>query len=92
MPRFRPWARELTETWHLTEDLVAPWLRVADRAKHIDLRKGQNLYEQGDVSPYFWFLTQGEMKVFMTRPDGEEIVVDVFGPTSLCGDGPALVS
>ena len=58
-------SRELTETWHLTEDLVAPWLRVADRAKRIDLRKGQRLYEQGDVSGHFWFLIEGEMKVSM---------------------------
>lgn len=83
-------SRELIETWRLTEDLAAPWLRAADHAQKVELPKGSLLYSQGETSTYFWFLLSGQMQVSIIRRDGQEFVVDVFGPISLCGEAPAF--
>lgn len=82
--------RHPIETWRVTDDTARQWLEAGGAGEHISVRAGRTVYEQGEVSPYFYFVLTGKVKVSMLRPDGTELTLDVMGPGALCGEAAAF--
>lgn len=53
-------------------------------------RKNQVLYEQGEVSRCFYFVLSGLVQVSIFRADGSEVVLELMGPNTICGEGSAF--
>ncbi len=83
-------AKHGSETWRLSQEDVALWLKHADIGKTIKLAKGERLYTQGEVTPYFYIITKGEIRVSIFEHDGGETIIEVMGPWGLCGEAPAF--
>ena len=49
-------------------------------------RRGEALFHEGDPGDALHILTSGQVKVFLTTPDGEEAVVALLGPGDICGE------
>jgi putative ABC transport system ATP-binding protein len=48
-------------------------------ARHLQrqtYKPGVNIVSQGDMADRFYIITRGEVEIFLTHPDGQEIVVD----------------
>ncbi len=78
------------ETWGLSPDDVALWHRHDYLADRLRIRKGNLLYGQGEVSPHFFLIVSGEVRVSCFEENGQEITIEVMGPNALCGDAPAF--
>jgi len=48
--------------------------------------RGKLLFQQGDKASCFYIILDGLVKVTRTSPDGDEIVIGVFGPGSLVAE------
>jgi CRP/FNR family transcriptional regulator, cyclic AMP receptor protein len=82
--------RHPIETWRVAEDTVRLWLEAGPPGDRISLKAGRTVYEQGEVSPYFYFVLSGKLKVSVLRPDGTELVMEFMGKGALCGEAAAF--
>ena len=53
----------------------------------VELRKGTNLYSQGDLADRVFYILEGEVKLTVTSAQGKEAVVAVLGPDAFVGEG-----
>ena len=54
--------------------------RVAATAMAIHLDEGQWLFTQGDPSHRFYFLHQGQIRLFRLSPEGTEKIIEIVSP------------
>lgn len=54
--------------------------RVVRKARRIELKEGEALFEQGDLADRFYLVLQGHIKLFRLSPDGNEKVIEVVSP------------
>lgn len=47
---------------------------------------GATIVNQGDMADRFYIITEGEVEIFLTHPDGQEIVVDRLGKGKYFGE------
>ena len=78
------------ETWGLSPEDVELWLRHGYLGERLRIRKGNLLYGQGEVSPHFFLILSGEVRISCFEEDGQEITIEVMGANALCGDAPAF--
>ena len=50
------------------------------------LAKGQVLFTEGEVSDFVFVIVEGRVKVLVSSPRGDELVVSVLGPGELLGE------
>lgn len=79
-----------TETWHLTEAIAGPLIRMAKFGRRRSFRKGEFLYHQGEVDSSFYFILKGRVKVSILREDGAEFVLEVMGRWAICREAAAF--
>jgi transcriptional regulator with AAA-type ATPase domain/ferredoxin len=60
-------------------------------AKHITLQGNSHIFEAGDHPSSIYFVISGKIKVFDPSPDGEEKLVNLFGPGSVLGEIDFLI-
>ena len=53
----------------------------------VELRKGTNLYSQGDLADRVFYILEGEVKLTVTSAQGKEAVVALLGRNSFVGEG-----
>lgn len=67
-------------------------LRCLDPAVPLELGAGEYLARQGDVAQYYWILLEGELRIYQTLAEGQEITLKtVQGPMAL-GELPLLAN
>jgi CRP-like cAMP-binding protein len=54
--------------------------RVAKKARHVSLEEGKVLFSQGDPAERFFFLLQGQVKLYRLSAEGNEKVIEIVGP------------
>lgn len=82
--------RNTAETWRLPDDLAGPWLRSAHLGRRIRRSRNAAVYRQGEISPLFYFVLGGQLKVSIIRPGGAETILEFMGRGALCGEGAAF--
>ncbi|MNK53294.1 Global nitrogen regulator [compost metagenome] len=78
------------ETWALSQQDVELLLDNAHAAERVSVRKGNLLYGQGEISPYFYLVLRGEVRISCFEETGEETTIEVMGQHGLCGEAPAF--
>src|SRR6185369_4881438 len=53
--------------------------RVAAVSNVRSCDRGQRLFDEGDPSDFFHVIVSGRVKVFKKRPDGNDIILEIFG-------------
>lgn len=82
--------RSTAETWRLPDDLAGPWLRAAHLGRRLRRAKGSIVYRQAEISPLFYFVVSGQLRVSILRPGGDETILEFMGRGALCGEGAAF--
>ena len=55
--------------------------------RHIDFRKRQKLFSQGEEANHVYYIQEGSIKVAVTSTAGKEAVVSILGPGDFLGEG-----
>jgi CRP-like cAMP-binding protein len=58
-------------------------LAAASRLRHYE--RGDAIFGEGDPSELLFVLVTGRVKVFKARPDGSDLILEIFGPGDLLG-------
>jgi CRP/FNR family cyclic AMP-dependent transcriptional regulator len=77
-------------TWRLDRQLVDLLTRHAAYGRRRKFKKDSVLYEQGEISPHFYFVLKGLVQISIFRIDGSEVVLELMGPDTICGEGSAF--
>src|SRR5690606_21710703 len=65
------------------------WL--ADSSSRVlDYKRGERIYDQGQISSLLYVVVSGRVQVSMDRPDGFELILEIMGPGVILGEGAAL--
>jgi CRP-like cAMP-binding protein len=54
------------------------------------LPAGVQIYSQEEISPYFYLVEKGAVQATYYHPNGAVLVLEIMGPGSLFGEGPAF--
>ena len=77
-------------TWRINRQLVELLTRHAAYGRRRKFKKNAALYEQGEISTHFYFITKGLVQISIFRIDGSELVLELMGPDTVCGEGSAF--
>lgn len=77
-------------TWRIDRDLVEMLTEHAAYGRRRKFKKNTVLYEQGEISSRFYFVLKGLVQISIFRIDGAEVVLELMGPDTICGEGAAF--
>src|SRR5690606_30648112 len=77
-------------TWRIHRQHVEQISRHAAYGRRRKFKKDTVLYEQGDISTRFYFVLKGLVQISIFRADGSEVVLELMGPETICGEGSAF--
>lgn len=77
-------------TWRMDPQLVDLLTERAAYGRRKKFRKNEMLYEQGETSTRFYFVLKGLVQISIFRADGCEVVLELMGPNTVCGEGSAF--
>ncbi len=77
-------------TWRIERQLVEQISEHASFGRRRTFKKNTVLYEQGEVSTRFYFVLKGLVQISIFRADGSEVVLELMGPETVCGEGSAF--
>lgn len=60
------------------------------KARLVNIKKGQVLFEEGDPARDFYQVEEGQVKMYILNPDGQEFMQGIFNPGESFGE-PALL-
>lgn len=79
-----------TETWHMDAHAAEVFLATEHLGRRIQVPKGTTIYRQTEQGSTFFFVVSGRVQVEILQEDGSEFILELMGPNSLLGEGPAL--
>jgi len=71
---------ELRSAYLLASLSPAQFERVAKKARHVHLDEGKVLFSQGDPADRFFFLLEGQVKLYRLSAEGNEKIIEIVGP------------
>ncbi len=77
-------------TWRIDRQLVEALTEHAAYGRRKKFKKNEVLYEQGEISTRFYFVIKGLVQISIFRVDGSEVVLELMGPDTVCGEGSAF--
>ena len=77
-------------TWRMDDALTAAIGAHRNAGERRRFAAGEMLYEQGEISPLFFFVERGMVQVSILRQDGTETILEYMGPDTICGEGAAF--
>ena len=69
--------------YELTEEGLK---RVAQMSKMLTLRRGQQIFTQGEPGDHVYCLASGRVKISRFCPEGKELIVDIIMPGEIFGE------
>ncbi|MCJ0764232.1 Crp/Fnr family transcriptional regulator [Variovorax terrae] len=77
-------------SWDASSALAAGWAAAAGPGAAMRAGAGALIYAQGDVDPRFYLIRSGFVQASIERPDGQPLLLEIFGPGTLFGEGAAF--
>ena len=77
-------------TWRIDRQLVEMLTGHAAYGRRRKFKKNALLYEQAEISSRFYFVLKGLVQISIFRVDGSEVVLELMGPDTICGEGAAF--
>lgn len=77
-------------TWWIEDDLFDALVADEEIYRRRRYAPGQEVYSQGEIDTRLYIVLSGLVRLSMLRSDGTEVILELMGPRTLCGEGPAL--
>ncbi|HVZ42635.1 MAG TPA: Crp/Fnr family transcriptional regulator [Ramlibacter sp.] len=77
-------------SWEISQRHSQPWLERADLAQRLVLGPGSLVFEEQTVHPFFYLIRSGYVQATMSRASGNPLLLEIFGPGTLFGEGAAF--
>jgi len=77
-------------TWRIDRQLVEALTEHAAYGRRKKFKKNEVLYEQGGIWTRFYSVIKGLVQISIFRVDGSEVVLELMGPDTVCGEGSAF--
>lgn len=74
-------------TWRMSPRVSASFRRYESFGKRIVFARGEILYTQGETEDLFYFIDSGFVRISILHEEGQEVLLEVMGPDTLCGEG-----
>jgi CRP-like cAMP-binding protein len=81
---------EVSATLRVPSAMLERLLQVAPSLSRRKIAKGRALYRQGEVSEQVFVVVSGRIGITMLRAGGQELLIDIVGAGTLCGEGAAF--
>jgi CRP-like cAMP-binding protein len=82
--------RHVSPTWSIASPLIATWREIAPAGRSVTLPAGVQLYSQEEISQNFYLIEKGAIQATYYHSTGAVLVLEIMGPGSLFGEGPAF--
>jgi CRP-like cAMP-binding protein len=83
-------SKETRATLQFDRDLLEQLNEHSSLGKRRRFKKNVPLYEQGEISSRFYLIVSGLIQASIFRRDGSEVLLDMMGPGTICGEGAAF--
>src|ERR1700751_2287464 len=83
-------SKETRATLQFGRDLLEQLNEHSSLGKPRRFKKNVPLYEQGEISSRFYLIVSGLIQASIFRRDGSEVLLDMMGPGTICGEGAAF--
>lgn len=70
--------------------ISALWEQASDVGTRVKLREGKTLYQRGEQPDHFYRVRSGFVAASVNRSDGSTLLLEIFGPGAIFGEGPAF--
>ncbi|MCK7615956.1 Crp/Fnr family transcriptional regulator [Roseibium sediminicola] len=77
-------------TWLISDTLMSSMVRDDSLFVRRHFRKDEEIYVQESVSSKFYVVVSGLVQIAMIREDGTEVILELMGPQTVCGEGAAI--
>jgi CRP-like cAMP-binding protein len=82
--------RHVSPTWSIASPLMRAWREIAPAGHTTAMPAGVQIYSQEAISPHFYLVEKGAVQATYYHPNGAVLVLEIMGPGSLFGEGPAF--
>jgi CRP-like cAMP-binding protein len=83
-------SKETRATLRLGQELLEQLNERSSLGRRRHFKKNVALYEQGEISTRFYLVVSGLIQASIFRHDGSEVLLDMMGPGTICGEGAAF--
>jgi CRP-like cAMP-binding protein len=83
-------SKETRATLRLGQELLEQLNERSSLGRRRHFKKNVALYEQGEISTRFYLVVSGLIQASIFRRDGSEVLLDMMGPGTICGEGAAF--
>ncbi len=90
MPSMVGARREVSETLRVPSAMLDRLRKVAPSLPCRKIAKGRAVYRQGEVSDQVFVVVSGRIGITMLRAGGQELLIDIVGAGTLCGEAAAF--
>lgn len=77
-------------TWLMSDELMSSMIKDQTLFVRRRFRKDEEIYAQDSVSSKFYVVVSGLVQIAMIREDGTEVILELMGPQTVCGEGAAI--
>jgi CRP-like cAMP-binding protein len=77
-------------SWDATSRLAQSWVDAAGPGLPVRAGAGTLVYAQGDLDSRFYLISSGFVQATIARPDGQLLLLEIYGPGTLFGEGTAF--
>lgn len=74
----------------MTSELALTMKSLVHHGERKTFRPFEQVYAQGETSSKFYFVVSGLVQVSIIRADGVEILLEMMGPNTICGESAAF--
>ena len=87
MPKSRPDSFEALASTSLFKTLPEAALgEVVDACQTLNLKRGQRLFDRGDIGKSLYVIAKGSVEISITGSDGRKITLNIMEPGSCFGE------
>ena len=66
--------------------------RIVDRASIVEIQAGNTLFRRGQHAEHFYYLKQGQIRLYLESEEGHEKIIDVVHPGQLFAEAVTFLS
>lgn len=77
-------------SWDASLTVSGPWLQAVELGTIVRREAGQVLYSEASNHEYFYLIRSGFVHTTLQRPSGSSLLLDIFGPGAIFGEGSAF--
>lgn len=77
-------------SWDASLTVSGPWLQAVELGTIVRREAGQVLYSEASNHEFFYLIRSGFVYTSLQRPNGNSLLLDIFGPGAIFGEGSSF--